>query len=262
VTRLRRFVRTPKGLVTLFLLLLAGVAARVEGPALVAPGLAAAVGAALVVDVPLSRWRCRRWMAPTGAVLTALIVAMVLSPHEAPPVFAATAAIAVASKHLVRTRAANVFNPAALGLVVSYYLFDPGQSWWGALPAIEPVAATSLLVATGAIVAHRVNRLPVVLAFLACYFVLFTGATFTGDPASAADVFVPPDLYALLFFSGFMITDPPTSPPRYRWQAACGVASAVTSFAVFTWVGAAHYLLSGALAGNLLDAWRRRRAAV
>lgn len=258
MTRLGRWLRTPKGLATLLLVLLAAIAGRVEGPALVAPGVAAAVAAAFVVDVPLLRWRCRRWIAPTGGLLTGLLVAMVLSPHEPPYVFAGTAAIAVASKHLLRTRAANIFNPAAVGLVAAYYLFDPGQSWWGALPSIEPIAATSLLVATGALMAHRVNRLPLVLAFLGVHFLLFTATSFVADPASTADAFVPPELYAVLFFSGFMLTDPPTSPPRYRWQAACGVASAVASFAVFTWIGAAHYLLSGALAGNLVAAaWRR-----
>ena len=31
------------------------------------------------------------------------------------------------------------------------------------------------------------------------------------------------------------------------------------SYAVFEWIGAAHYLLAGVLAGNVWEAWRRSR---
>jgi len=36
------------------------------------------------------------------------------------------------SKYLLRSRSANVFNPAALAMILSYYVFHTGQSWWGA----------------------------------------------------------------------------------------------------------------------------------
>ncbi len=41
----------------------------------------------------------------------------------------ATAAIAIVSKHTLRLRTANIFNPAALALVATFYLFDTAQSW-------------------------------------------------------------------------------------------------------------------------------------
>lgn len=257
MTRAFRSLATPKGLALACLSLLAVVAGRVEGPGLVLPGLGAAVGLAVILDAPLVRWRAGRWVAPTGALITGLLVAMVLSPREAPHVFAAAVAIAIAAKHLFRTRHGNVFNPAALGLVVVYYLFDPGQSWWGALPAIERLAATPLLLGAGALMAHRVRRVPLVLTFLFAFLASCTTVAFMGDPAAVADIFVPPDLYAVLFFSGFMLTDPPTTPARRGWQVACGAMAGFVSVAVFLWVGAAHYLLSGLLAGNLLDAARR-----
>jgi Na+-translocating ferredoxin:NAD+ oxidoreductase RnfD subunit len=50
-------------------------------------------------------------------LLTGLIVAMILSPHESWKVAAMTTAIGVLSKYVARTRTANVFNPAALALV-------------------------------------------------------------------------------------------------------------------------------------------------
>ncbi|MGE0450518.1 MAG: RnfABCDGE type electron transport complex subunit D [Vicinamibacterales bacterium] len=254
-----RFVRTPKGMLTGILILFVAVAGRVEGASLVAPGVAGAVGAAALLDLSIVAGRRRRLRFPSGAVVTGLLVAMVLSPYAAWYVPCAAAAIAILTKHLLRTRSANVFNPAAVGLVVVYYAFSVGHSWWGSMPAIVPSAAMPLLLFAAIVVARRVNKAPLVLAFLATHFGLFTGTALLGDPSLVADVFVPPDLNAALFFSGFMLTDPPTSPTRMAEQVAGGVVVAGASFLVFMLSGAAHYLLSGVLAGNVLEAVLRIR---
>lgn len=220
------------------------------------PALAAALIAAVLIDVPVLRMRERAWAFPSGALLTGLLVAMVLSPQQPWYAAAATSAIAIASKYLLRTRSANVFNPAALGLVATFYLFNTGQSWWGALPDTPPIAIAALL-GTGVFIASRVNKLPMVLAFLGGYYLLFTASAFLGDSARVAEVFIPPDLQAVLFFAFFILTDPPTSPTKYRDQLVCGVLVAIASYAVFELVGAAYYLLAGVLAGNVWEAWRR-----
>ena len=105
---------------------------------------------------------------------------MLLSPHEPWHVVAITAAVGVASKYLVRTRSANVFNPAALGIVATFYVFDTGQSWWGALG--DAASDAVMLFATGIFITDRVNKMPLVLAFLATYYLLFTPTAFVGDP--------------------------------------------------------------------------------
>src|SRR5262249_13926758 len=149
------------------------IAAIGEGLELVAPGIAAAIAAAALVDAPILRWREKAWDFPSGAVLTGLIVAMVLSPQEPWRITALISAIAIVSKYVFRTRSANVFNPAALAIVATFYVFDTGQSWWGALPDVAPVAIV-ILFAGGVFIADRVNKLPLVLAFLGAYFLLFT----------------------------------------------------------------------------------------
>src|SRR6202049_1538796 len=137
---LRRFFRTPKGLLIIVLAILVALAAPSEGIALVAPGLASAVIVAGLIDVLALRWTRNAWEFPGGAVLTGLLVAMVLTPHEPWYVPACTSAVAIASKYVARTRSANVFNPAALGLVATFYVFNTGQSWGGALPAFSRFA--------------------------------------------------------------------------------------------------------------------------
>ena len=52
--------------------------------------------------------------------------------------------------------------------------------------------------------------MPLVLAFLGSYFLLFTVTAFAGDPGRVSGVFRTPDLQAVLFFAFFILTDPPT----------------------------------------------------
>jgi Na+-translocating ferredoxin:NAD+ oxidoreductase RnfD subunit len=252
----RRFFRTPKGLLILILAALVAIAAPHEGIAIVAPPLLSAVLLAGSIDALILRYRHKHWEFPDGAVLTALLVAMVLSA-QGPWYYAPlTAAAGVISKYIFRSRAANVFNPAALGIVATFYIFNTGQSWWGALPEVHP-AAQLVLLATGWFIVDRVNKMPLVLAFLGSYFLLFTVAAFVGNPVPVAEIFRTPDLQAALFFAVFILSDPPTSPVKYHDQLIFGVLVAVVSFAVFQWIGAVYYLLAGVLAGNAWEAWRR-----
>jgi Na+-translocating ferredoxin:NAD+ oxidoreductase RnfD subunit len=259
MTAVRRFARTPKGLMTIGLLVLIGVASLTLGPARFGPPLIASALAAGLIDAPILRARGRRWMFPDGAVLTGLFVAMVLSPFEPWYVGAATSVVAVLSKYLARGRTANVFNPAALGIVVTFYVIGTGQDWWGALADAGIVGLVALFM-TGLLVVNRVNKMPLVLTFLGSYFLLFTATAFAGEPRLVAEIFRSPDVNAVLFFAFFILTDPPTSPAKYRDQITYGVLVAVAGFAIFELVGAAHYLLSGVLVGNVWEAWRRRQA--
>jgi Na+-translocating ferredoxin:NAD+ oxidoreductase RnfD subunit len=255
----RRFFRTPKGLLTIVLAILVAIAAPRKGIDLVARGLITAVVVAAVIDVLILSAKEHAWVFPSGAILTGLLVAMILTPHEPWYVVACTSAVAIVSKYIFRTRAANVFNPAALAMVITFYVFDTGQSWWGALSDVTPIALM-LLLAAGIFITDRVNKMPLVLVFLGSYFLLFTIAAFGGNPSRVAEIFRPPDLQAVLFFAFFILTDPPTSPVKYPDQLVCGVIVAAASFAVFEWTGAAHYLLAGVLVVNVWEAWRRTRS--
>jgi len=257
----RRFFKTPKGLLLLIFIVLLAIAVPAEGVRTVAPGLAAAVALAAAIDVVALRMRDGSWVFPSGAILTALIVAMVLSAQERWYVTAITSVVAILSKYVFRGRSANIFNPAAFGIVLMFYVFETGQSWWGALPDVTP-AAMAVLFATGIFITDRVNKMPMVLAFLGAYYVLFTLTAFVGDPRLVAEIYRTPDLQAVLFFAFFILTDPPTSPTRHRDQIICGVLVAAVSYAVFEWVGVVYYLLAGVLAGNLWEAWRRKRVRI
>jgi len=256
---LKHFFHTPKGLLLLVLLLLAALAGIHAGVRHAAPGLLAAVGAAMLVDIAMVRlWR-DVWFFPSGALLSGLIVGLILTVAEPWYVPAITAALAVVSKYVLRTRRGHIFNPAALALVAAYYLFASGQDWWGAL-ANMPLPFIIVLIATGLFIADRVNKLPMVLVFMGAYFFLFTAAAFMRDPLQVAEIFRAPDLNAALFFALFMLTDPPTSPTRFSDQVIFGLIVALGSFVAYLTFGALYFLLAGLLLGNAWEMWRRATA--
>jgi Na+-translocating ferredoxin:NAD+ oxidoreductase RnfD subunit len=255
---LRRFFRTPKGLAIIVLAVLVVLASLGSGVRLVAPGIASGVIAAMLVDAPILRYRTGRWVFPDGALLTGLFVAMILSPHEPWHVTAMTSVVGVLSKYVFRVGLANVFNPAAFALVATFYVFDTGESWWGALPELAPAAIVALI-ATGVFVANRVNKMSAALSFLGAYYTVATVAAFLGNPARVAELYRAPDVHAALFFAFFMVTDPPTSPPKAKDQVVYGAIVAMVSYAVFELIGAAYFLLAGLLAANIWEAGRKIR---
>jgi len=248
-----KFFRTPKGLLIIILAIFIAIAAPHEGIRAVAPGMLGAVLGAGLVDALILR------EFPSGAVLTAMITAMILRPQEPWYVTTAVSIAAVLSKYVIRSRSSNVFNPAALAIIASFYIFHTSQNWWGALPEV-PAAAQLSLVAGGVFIASRVNKMPLVLVFLGTYFLLFTVTAYAGNPRWVSEVFRTPDVQAALYFAFIILTDPPTSPTRYRDQVVFGVIVAVASYAVFEWLGVVYYLLAGILVGNLWEAWRRVHA--
>jgi Na+-translocating ferredoxin:NAD+ oxidoreductase RnfD subunit len=242
--------------VTIVLLLLTLMAAPGQGFRTAVFKMACASLAAGLVDLLILRARKKVWEYPSGAVITAMIVAMVLRVQEPWYVITITSVFAVLSKYVVRTRSANVFNPAALAILVSFYVFHTGQNWWGALADVEPVAKI-VMIGAGVFIVDRVNKMPLVVTFLGVYFALFTITAFVGNPLPVAEIFRTPDADAALYFAFFILTDPPTSPAKYRDQLICGAIVAVTSFALFEAAGVVYYLLAGVLVGNVWEAWRR-----
>jgi Na+-translocating ferredoxin:NAD+ oxidoreductase RnfD subunit len=255
------FFKTPKGLLTIILVVLVALAAPHEGLRAVLPGLLAAVAASGLLDMVILRARSRRvvkqWDIPSGAILTALIIAMVLRAQEPWYVVTITSVFAVLTKYAIRSRAANVFNPAALGIVASYYVFHTGQSWWGALPEVSPAWVLAVLLLTGVFITDRVNKMPLVLTFLGTYYLLFTVTAYFGNASHVAEIYRAPDLHAALFFAFIILTDPPTSPAKYPDQYIFGVVVAVISYVIFERLGTVYYLLAGVLVGNVWEAWRR-----
>ena len=252
---LATLLRTPKSQLLCIFAVLLVVAAPFDGGLAVLPNVVIASLGACVVDVAYTYWESKRWIVPSSALLSGLIVAFILGPQEPWIVVLWVAGFSSVSKHVVANEREHIFNPAALALLVSVPLFSTGQSWWGAL-GDAPGPLTLLLIAGGVFIVDRLNKFPLVLAFLATYFVAFAAVSMF-DAGAVAEMFRSPFVQSALFLAFFMLTDPPTSPNRFGDQVVIGVVAALVACASQLLGAGQVYLLLGVLAANVWLAVRR-----
>jgi Na+-translocating ferredoxin:NAD+ oxidoreductase RnfD subunit len=260
ITELRRWLRSPKGNLTLLLCVFIAVAAPVVGTGRIVGQVVAAVLISIAIDLGVSLARRGTVARPDGGLITGLIVGMVLGPGAPLGVTVAAAGLAMASKHVLRVPQFHLFNPAAFGLLASLVVLPSGQSWWGALGDL-PAPFLAIPLIGGALVARRVNRLPSVISFFGAYFAAFSLAAVVvgGTNPSLAAVFRPPFLNAAVFFGFLMLTDPATSPSRLADQLLFGAVTGIVSAAAFVTTHGLHYLFIGLLVANAWFAVQRTR---
>ncbi len=145
---------------------------------------------------------------PKSALISGLSLCLLLRTND--PWFAVlAAAVAVASKFVLRVRGKHVFNPTNFALVV--LMLATGRVWvsagqWGSVAVFA-----FLLASAGGLVVNRASRADVTWTFLACYVALLLGRSlWLGDP-----LVIPLHRLqsgALVLFAFFMISDPRTTP--------------------------------------------------
>jgi hypothetical protein len=226
-----------------------------------------------VIEMSLLFHERREIVWPASALLTGNGVALVLRVNGTEHgdwwsmqgwyIFAATAGLALLSKHLVRFRGRPVINPSNFGLVVCFLLLgtevvNPLDFWWGPM-SVEMLAVYAILLAGALTVTRRLGLLPMSLAFWAVFAASLAVVSATGHcisarwsvtPVCGADfwwvVVTSPEV---VIFMLFMITDPMTTPrgarPRVVFGASVGLASALLVAPMQTEFGAKVAVLSG-----------------
>ncbi|HJP78302.1 MAG TPA: hypothetical protein VJ914_28775 [Pseudonocardiaceae bacterium] len=259
-----RFARTPKGvllgILPILIALTAPGASGGTGRAWLVAGIAAATAAA--TDLIAFAIRKHGLLLPDGALLTGLIVGMILDPSLPLWQIAAVSAGAILTKHLIRVRRGHVLNPAAAALVGAGLIGVKAQSWWGVSSApwylILPV-----LIVTGLFVTDRVNRLPMVGAYLVTYYGAAIIGLFAGLAGRLSESYQSPFVNAALFAALVMLTDPPTSPAKRTDQLRYGMVCAIAGLVFVVLARQLYFLPLGLLVGNLWVVFVRsqRRAA-
>ena len=206
---------------------------------LTATPLALLASAAVAVAATLaSNWILARVLRITphsdSSLITGLLIFVVLSPSLTVGgllSIALAGVIASVSKYLLAVRGRHIFNPAAVGVfVVTLLAFGPVPefsyaSWWLGTPyLLLPVAIAALAIL------YRTQRLTMGLVFIAvaAASVLVRYLATGSEPLDALSyVFLSSPV---VFFAGFMLSEPLTLPPR-RWQQ---LAEAVIVALLFT----------------------------
>lgn len=151
-----------------------------------------------------------------SSLVTALILLLLFQPSLTTLSVGAVAlagVIASASKYLLAVRGRHVVNPAAFAaVVISVALPAAFPGWWVGAPALLPVVLVAALV-----ILHRTRKLPLgaVFVVVATVGVALAGLSFGSSLSAALSAAVLSS--PIVFFAGFMLTEPLTLPPR-RWQ--------------------------------------------
>lgn len=150
-----------------------------------------------------------------SSVITGLLLFLLFWPSLDPVdlgVVALAGVLATASKYLLAWRGRHLFNPAAAGATLVAVVGFDGAVWWVATGALLP------LVAVGAfLVLYRTRRLPMGLLFIVVASALLTVRLTLGGQDVTEALSTSLVSYPIVFFAGFMLTEPLTLPPR-RWQ--------------------------------------------
>lgn len=153
-----------------------------------------------------------------STIITALLLFFLLWPSSEPVellALALAAAFASASKYLIAYRGRHIVNPAAIGVVFVTLLGLTGGVWWVATaPMLPAVAVLAFLVA------YRTRRLPMVGVFVGVAGILIIAFRLGAGDGIAAAVEYALVSTPIIFFAGFMLTEPLTLPPLFRQQLA------------------------------------------
>ncbi|MBI5613772.1 RnfABCDGE type electron transport complex subunit D [Candidatus Gottesmanbacteria bacterium] len=153
--------------------------------------------------------------------ITALILTLIITPVHAtrdmPLVFWASV-LSIASKYIFAVKRKHLFNPAAMGVVLTAIGAGESASWWVGTLSMIPV-----VVFGGYLIVRKIKREDLVFSFLFTVMVLSGIATMV----SGGDIFRLVKQMslntALLFFASVMLTEPLTSPGTKKKQIAFGV---------------------------------------
>ncbi|MFD1859325.1 oxidoreductase [Aeromicrobium camelliae] len=171
-----------------------------------------------------------------SAIITALLLWFLYWPTTEPATLgwlAVVALLATASKYVIAVRRRHLVNPAAAGVVLATLLgwaagIDamPFTTWWAASEILFPVVLVGAL-----LILRRTRRVSLGLVFAAVAVPLVvSGLTAFGSSVSDA-LWTAVTAYPVVFFAGFMLSEPLTLPPRRHQQWAVGVLAAV----IFAW---------------------------
>lgn len=159
-------------------------------------------------------WLCSVRTHNESSFITALILFFLFSPTTAIgglSMLALVAMIAMASKYVFAIHGRHIFNPAAISVVIVGMLGVGYATWWIATPVLLPATLLFTL-----LILYKTRRLKLGFVFLSTAVTFILGTALVNGQTLLSAVALLPS-WPLLFFTGFMLSEPLTLPPR-QWQ--------------------------------------------
>ena len=216
-----------------------------------------AVAATAALDLAIDYFKFKTLEIPQSAIISGLFIGGLLTQGLQWYIYAAAAAIAILSKHLIRYRQKHIFNPANLGILLVSMIFGVSHTWWISSPMI-------LALIFGFFMIWRLRRLDLAISFAAAYFALVLLINIFNPVAcgmmnmrchmqpSALDDFYYTIINGgvIYFFAMYMLIEPKTNPAQRKQRIIYGALVAVLLIAFHSFIPR-HELPLALAAGNL-----------
>lgn len=199
-----------------------------------------AVAAVSLFDYVVSFIRHKKGVITMSAVVTGLLIGLIFDDHAGLLPLAAACLIAVLGKQLLAFGDhRHIFNPAALGILISSLVFNRPVAWWGAAWGLVPAAIIFIGMAYGL---YKIRRFWMAVVFLVLY-----GAAF------------PSTIDGTVFLFAFiMVPEPITSLGGKLWQYGWGALVGVLMLTLaFLFKSTVDPLLSALLLADIVGGVKR-----
>lgn len=218
------------------------------------PQIVAAIGTCFVLEVAITFRQTKQLVWPASAMLTGSAVALIMRVVGTQPgdhwttyawwLFAGVAGLSLLSKYVIRYRGSHVFNPANLGLVLTFVILGPTRVepldfWWAPLTNPSMLAAYAVILIGGSLITRRLHLLILGATFWVTLSIGLGVLAASGHcmvtrwsfaPVCGVDfwrsIVTSPEILIFLFF---MITDPKTVPAGRVGRVVFGLLVGITS---------------------------------
>jgi ferredoxin-NADP reductase len=164
-----------------------------------------------------------------SSLITGLLLYFLFWPSFGAPDVAGVAlacVLASASKYALAWRGRHIFNPAAAGAFAAGLTGLNIATWWAATPPMLFVVLPGVL-----LVLYRTRKMLMGAVFTGISVSIVAAELLRAGMSTGQALWQPLAQRPVLFFVGFMLTEPLTLPPR-RWQQLVLAAAVGVIFAV------------------------------
>ena len=182
-----------------------------------------------ILDLFIEYFKSKTWIFPNSGLISGLFIGGLLTQDLKWHIYILAGIIAILSKHIIKFRQKNIFNPASLGVLLVSVIFGVSHTWWISSPFI-------LVLILGIFIIWRLRRIDLALSFLISYYLINSVIEVYGG-ASAADIYYT--IFnggVIFFFSMFMLTEPKTNPNGTRQRIVYGILVAVLFVALHFYI--------------------------
>lgn len=196
------------------------------------------IGFCVILDSAINYFKTKRVIFPDSSIISGLLIASILGPHQSRWIYIFAVLAAILSKHLIKFKGRHIFNPANFGLLAVSF-FGATLIWWGLSNLI-------LVILFGAFIAYKLKRIELVISNL----IFLGGLFFVYGLIKGKN---PVDYISLVnfYFVFFMLTEPKTGAQTSFGRIIFSGLVAVFSFIAFLTKIGYDYSVVGLAAANM-----------